>query len=291
MKTWRLHQYVVFSNVWVALGCAALSSESLFLLNQCFDVLIFAQMFTGAFVVYNLQRLVKSKQYAPQSEAARFTHEFKKPIAVVMALCTIFLLLTPWPVSSNWLLLAFSLLMLSALYVIRLFPLNNERRSLRELPLVKVFVVSAVWAVSTTVLPVMLANTTVSMDLRWMVIERWFFLMAITIPFDIRDMLVDDPTCKTLPQWVGINKAKWVAAFFLVAMFLVNFLRLNAGYIREGVFLALLLVGLLSLFLIHRSKPDTDDMLFAGWLDGTMFLRGVLVLLAVVSEVQRFFEC
>ncbi|MDP4827977.1 MAG: hypothetical protein NWR73_09840, partial [Flavobacteriales bacterium] len=279
------------SNIWVALGGALLAAETFALSNQCFNGLVILQMFAASFVVYNLQRLVKSKQYAVHSQAATFTEKNKSALLLAIAVCCLFLLFSPWPVTADLLILGFSLLVASALYVLRIFPAKGKLKSLREFPVVKIFVVTAVWAVATTVLPPLLSNSSMPNGCVAMVLERWFYFMAITIPFDIRDMLVDDPSNKTIPQLVGAKMARNIACTFILAMVGANVFRLNAGWLSITSFVSLFFVAVLSLWLIKKSKPGTDNMLFAGWLDGTMFLRGVLVLLAVVSEVQGFFEC
>ncbi|MBI1265983.1 MAG: hypothetical protein GC193_00995 [Cryomorphaceae bacterium] len=287
----RLLKILIYSNIWVALGSGLLATETFALANQPFNGMVILQIFAASFVVYNLQRLVKSKQYAVHSQAALFTEKNKSLLFLAIAVCCLFLLFSPWPITADLLILGFSLLAVSALYVVRIFPANGKLKSLREFPVVKVFVVTAVWAVATTILPLLLSDTPMPNGSEAMVFERWCYFMAITIPFDIRDMLVDDPSNKTIPQLVGEKKARNIASAFILAMVVANVFRLNAGWLSIASFASLVFVAVLSLWLIMKSKPGTDNLLFAGWLDGTMIIRGFLVSLCVVSEIQCFFEC
>lgn len=292
MEKPKLLEVLIYSNSWVALGCAFLSAETLMHVNQCLNGWVFMQMFAATFVVYNLQRFVKSNQYETNSRAGIFTQKNKTRLQVSVVICIIFLVLSPWKWSLELIFFIVSLLAFSALYVIRVLPTKSRKRiSLREVPMMKVLVVTGVWSLATTILPLWLSESTVNDGTGAMVMERWTFLMAITIPFDLRDMHVDHPSSRTIPQLIGASGARIISTFFILAMLAVNLYRLSAGWISVLTFIAISIVALITLVLIKKAKPDTNSLLFAGWLDGTMVIRGLLVGLSVVSEVQGLFEC
>lgn len=57
----------------------------------------------------------------------------------------------------------------------------------------------------------------------------FFFVMALCIPFEIRDLKYDDVELKTIPQVIGIRKTKWLG-ILLTVLSSFFFLRFNYGY-------------------------------------------------------------
>src|ERR1700741_275890 len=77
-------------------------------------------------------------------------------------------------------------------YSLPIFKSKDAVLRLREIPLIKIFLISIVWAAATILLPIIQTdvkfNTT---DIIAMLAERFFFILAITIPFEIRDIEAD----------------------------------------------------------------------------------------------------
>jgi len=70
-------------------------------------------------------------------------------------------------------------------------------------------------------------------------LQRVLFLLAIIIPFDIRDVNADSQSLKTLPQVVGIKKAK-IIGYILLFLFiglecLKSNLSMSIVYILFGI--------------------------------------------------------
>lgn len=51
-------------------------------------------------------------------------------------------------------------------------------------------------------------------------ISYFFFIMALCIPFEIRDVKYDPANLKTIPQLIGIKKTKWLGYLFLMLSFI-----------------------------------------------------------------------
>ena len=86
--------------------------------------------------------------------------------------------------------------------------------SLRVVPGLKLFLISATWAFVTEVLPTFLYSHLDSSS----VIEFFFrtiLVMGLVIPFDIRDREVDAPVMRTIPQAMGADKARELSLFFI----------------------------------------------------------------------------
>ena len=78
---------------------------------------------------------------------------------------------------------------------------------LRSVPGLKLFVISSVWAFITAYVPAIWNGDSGI----WLFIERFFWTMALTIPFDVRDVKLDSHSIKTLPHLIGAKNSIYVA--------------------------------------------------------------------------------
>ena len=113
-----------------------------------------------------------------------------------------------------------------------------------------------------------------------MLIERATFVFAITIPFDIRDLMLDaSSSTATLPGHFGLKRAKWMALGSLGVTTLAVLANTYLGAYGTGATAALLLSVGSSAALIWGATPERHDYYFSGLLDGTMVFQAVLVFL------------
>ena len=83
-------------------------------------------------------------------------------------------------------------------------------------------------------------------------ITRMFFIIAITIPFDIRDVEYDKKKTYTIPMLVGDKMAKKIAVFFLLLFLIIDsYLYLNN--LNFGFFISTIL-----LYRRCLSPPDIE---------------------------------
>ena len=77
--------------------------------------------------------------------------------------------------------------------------LGNQKR-LRDINYIKIYLIAIVWAFVTVTLPALEKQMATTPAVILMTLERAVFIFLITIPFDIRDLKVDDfSDVKTLP--------------------------------------------------------------------------------------------
>ncbi|MBK9505813.1 MAG: UbiA family prenyltransferase [Bacteroidetes bacterium] len=95
---------------------------------------------------------------------------------------------------------------------------------LRQIPYLKIFLISFVWATVTILLPVIHSEKAYNnFHILTMIIERFLFVFAITIPFDIRDMNADSQTeLKTIPLLIGEKRSIYASIIVLVLFFAVS---------------------------------------------------------------------
>ena len=150
---------------------------------------------------------------------------------------------------------------------------------LREIPYLKIFLIAFVWSASTIFLPVIQAEGEIySAQVILLFAERFFFIFAITIPFDIRDMQADRKAgIKTIPLLVNQKKALALSYLSLSVCLIISIIHYripNNWFIIEA-----LCISLITTYLLLRLN------FFKNWsryyyqiLDGTLLLQGMLVL-------------
>lgn len=149
--------------------------------------------------------------------------------------------------------------LVAALYPLT-FPLPfSGFTSLRQIPGLKLFLVSLSWVYASYVIPVVLENQNVGTLDALPFIYRLCLVIAITIPFDIRDRFSDPEWLKTLPQTLGKRGAIQLALFLiLLAQLLVI---VHFGLLKPRLdYLLGWLTGLeLAYWIVKHTRRNSSD--------------------------------
>lgn len=149
---------------------------------------------------------------------------------------------------------------------------------LRELPFLKIFLVAAIWSIVTVLFPVIYSGN-IRFSLMWMMLaERFLFIFAIAIHFDIRDMKVDSMTkLKTIPLFLGEINALALAKVSLLLFFGISVFHV---LYRDIVFvLPALIASVILVVSVINKKETMASARYYGLLDGTMLIQGLLICL------------
>lgn len=147
---------------------------------------------------------------------------------------------------------------------------NTSYRSIRSIPLLKVFLIAYVWAAIGVFYPGLLSGR--ADDEVYTLFFLFFsFIIAITLPFDIRDYAPDqNRSLLTVPGVMGIGPTKWLAMLSM----LVYCTGLALYY---SLWLQAILLMLISLPLIWFSSQEKKDWYYTGLLDGIILLNFFLL--------------
>lgn len=143
-----------------------------------------------------------------------------KSIQVFSFSCGIVMLVTAYQLRAETLVCCVSLGLLTLFYAVPLFLL---KRNLRSVAGIKVFVIALVWTGTTVALPVVESGLNVYWDPSIIGVQRFLFVIALMIPFEIRDLEYDQTALHTLPQIIGIKKARFFGISLLVLFFLLEY--------------------------------------------------------------------
>lgn len=279
----NIKAFVINSNIYISLAAVFLTIETQIQLGmkpQAHPYLFI--IFFATFFEYNLHRLITviSNPEALKSDKHRWVKNNQKFFyGIVMLSLTGFIISIALAKKEVIFTLA-PIAMITLFYSLPVFKHDVLLFRLREIPMLKIFLISFVWSAITILLPIIQSELPYDRSqVSLMLAERFLFVFAITIPFDIRDLVIDKESgLKTIPVLMG---EKWSLRISNMALILFGLLCFYHYATTNEWFLliAFILSALTTLFFINNQKMKEMNYYHYGLLDGTMLLQGLLVLL------------
>ncbi len=267
----RLLDAALYSSVWLAAAAAAQTAATLHMWPPAgaSGGRVVALVFAATLLVYNLDAVLPFKHREPAGTSGRKAWQqchrrFLAGLALAAAAGGGYLFL-----SDGWWHYMPLLVPLAALALLYSWPLVHWRgrpRALREVPLLKVFLIAGVWAAITVGLPV-LALHRPWVGALGLLGQRFLLVLALAIVFDIRDYGRDwRAGTRTFPGLLGVAGARRLALGLLAAS-------MAWGLGRGAPPLAVLLPGLLAAAVIAAAKESRGDYFFALLADGMLLVQ------------------
>ncbi len=284
MSNWlSLLQHVVYSNIWVSLCVASLTAQSFYLLDLGrIDWPIIGFAFFATLSAYNFQRIFRLKKPEIHELSHRMqwmlTHKmWLRNLTAISCILTLyfsyFILPRTWPFLA---ISAFISLFYSSNFVIKGVKLN-----LRSIQFAKIFLISMVWTIITLWVPVFSSVQIVKMDaLMYESFIRFLFILAITLPFDIRDIQYDQKDkLKTLVTTFGINGSKKLAYILLFVVSMIASFQYSLGNYSTLLFVATLVSFLVSGMVISLSGQKRKELFYTGLVESTIVFYSLFTIL------------
>ncbi|MES2138438.1 MAG: hypothetical protein V4511_01935 [Bacteroidota bacterium] len=272
----RFFDFILFGNIYVALGAVCLVQSSIIQLQFTDHLLPYSLLvFFASLFVYNFQRIFykSPSENNPGSIRRNWIFNNKISIKVLSLIGFIGVSITFFFNDYKILLYLSPLLILSLIYFLPFI-------KLRKNPWLKLLTLVLVWTMVTAVVPILLTGTEhfTKNDLLHIFV-RFCFMMAICIPFDIRDLEIDKADAvSTLPLLLSENTARWLAFGFMLLYIFLIVPEYFFGMINLNVFIALLLSAAINGMLVLMSNSKRNEYFYVAGIDGTMILQGVLVM-------------
>jgi len=270
----------------VGTGAAVLSAETIFLKGQ--NVLDYIPLisfnFFGTLAVYQLAKS-RMVEWAIQKvlRQKRNTHlRILELLLSILCSAMAFYFLIQLPQSVIYLILCFSPLIL--FYLIPISPPISLRNGLRAIPFAKNFLVGILWAFITVhLVESCIAQNTFHVPDLHLYAQRFFFICALTIPFDIRDRTyVAQNQMNTLPVWMGIDGSKIFALICLALSFVFAF---SSAFYSNLHLIALVIALLLALISVYMSSYKRNPYFYDLFSEGIMSAPFLMYLI-----MTRFYE-
>ena len=247
----RFFDFYIFSNIHVALAAFCLTKITLIENEIESNLLPFFVLFS-TIVSYNLIRFYNALEN--KIWFAVFIKKNKKTLLGLTFLSLGILIYQSFFLNFKAIITLIPFGFLTLFYVIP-FPWNKSNSiTLRGVAFLKLFLIAISYAGITVLFP--LINYSIEVESNEIItfIQRFLFIVAITIPFDIRDLNFDNKNLKTLPQVIGIQKSKVVGLFFLMLFLGLEFFKNST----EANYRINFIIALISLFFLLKATHDQN---------------------------------
>lgn len=279
---WRIFDFLLYSHIFIA-SCAI---ATIFLSEQyfcCYEINLFYYIFisAGTLLIYNLHRLFSYyKMHLLEMDVRdRFRkiqfYEWWYILTSGLALIACAYTFITFSREIQFLLVIPSII--SALYVLPIFP---GHKRLRDFNFLKIFLIAFCWSWLCCVIPLQYSNASQGLIIS-LGLEKFFFIFAIALPFDFRDINLDkQQSVETIVSEIGYRNSMGLAiGSLLLAIVIVAVLALFFQLISIAVFYGFLLSYALIALLLSRAFHSHNDYYYTFAIDGSMWIVLICVLL------------
>ena len=269
-----LANFILYSSLLIGLGALCLVFHTELWMDYGHQLNPYSGfVFSATVLLYSTHRLVgisKSKKFANQG---RFLviNTFKKHIVIYtiisfIACCYLFFQLT-----TKVQLILLAPILIGTAYSLPILP---GKKRLRDLHYIKIFLIALVWAHVTVIVPIYYHGESIGLKSGMLALEQVFYFIAITLPFDIRDLEVDkENNVKTIPAQLGLETSKRLSIIFVFISILMVIISATCNFQSFSNAIAMIIFYLGLSLLLGLKYKDFHDYFFSGILDGTMILK------------------
>lgn len=143
------------------------------------------------------------------------------------------------------------------LYAIPLLPNRffiDQKKKLRSISGLKIYIIALVWSGVTVGLPIINAEFGIHDDVIVSAIQRLLFVILLMLPFEIRDLNFDSLKLATIPQQIGIRRTKFLGMLLSVVILSLEYFKDNLNF-SYSISLVIVLLSQI-LFLKFSSKEQ-----------------------------------
>lgn len=270
-------KFILYSNLFIAVCAAGLAFETYLLSDIKISLRMGGIIFFGTLLVYSVDGLLpyKFNQDELLTERTKWVRQNRlllQFIALASILCALTLYYTALFELNFWFIL--HLLVVAGLYSVPFIPEQDRYIPLRDIPLLKVFLIAYAWSAITVQLPQMEAGRDLFTPENLMLfLRRFLFIFALTLVFDIRDLTKDRLTGTiTFPVKWGVEKTKRLALVLLLLFILSS--PVGATVWQT---IALVLSGIGAAWVIRKAQEGRSQYFFLVAADGMMLVQVLLV--------------
>ena len=269
-----LIRILIASNLWVGLAVFALCMLSFPEPFSAVSIFYSAFMWFGTASAYSYMRWVKLVQGEALPKRPKIGWDNNWVIALISTFSAgIIAISFLKQIFSNSLLYALAPGLVIALLYPLAFPHPNRHfSSLRSIPMLKLLLIAYAWSWLSFGVPHLLSEGLWTSRTYLELVMRMLLVAGLTIPFDVRDLHIDAPSLKTLPQQLGLVPALDLARFLIMLyqiwiVLSFFFWSLNLNYVLAWV------LGLeLGQWIIKRVEKDQSDFYISFWVESIPIL-------------------
>lgn len=251
------------SSIHVALSVYALSWLTLLEFQIDYDENVLYFNFFATITGYNFVKFFGLAKFHHRSLA-----NWLKIIQIFSFICFLALCYYAFHLNAKTLLWISGFGAITFLYAIPFLPKHfflDKQHNLRSISGLKIYVIALVWSGVTVYLPLLNNHYQIDADVVITSLQRALFIIALMLPFEIRDMKYDSLKLATIPQQIGIRKTKIIGALILFIFFFLEYFK---NEINSSNVLVLLIVTFVTMVLVVFSTSNQGKYYSSFWVEG-----------------------
>ncbi|NAS32304.1 hypothetical protein GTQ40_15075 [Flavobacteriaceae bacterium R38] len=242
----NIFDFYLNASIHVALAVYILVQITLLNFDIDYDLNLSFVTFFGTIVIYNFIKYGSraKKYFIVEKEQDKIIQVFSFLAGFTMLFFVFQLKNATW--------IGFLILgLISIFYVI---PFHASKKNFRSLNGLKIYIVALVWSGVTVYLPILNAEMKITHDVLIEGIQRFLFVLVITLPFEIRDLQIDEKSLNTIPQQIGVQKTKLLGVILIDVFLLLELFK--DDYTIKNLILLLIVKAavIISLFFSKREQ-------------------------------------
>ena len=249
----QLFYFYVNSSIHVAIAAYALTWVTLLEYNLKYDKNSLYFVFFATITGYN---------FVKYFGVAKFHHrrlaDWLKAIQLFSLIAFIIFAYYAFQLLVNSKILIVLLGVITFLYAIPLLPKKyfvDDQSNLRQISGLKVYVIAIVWSLSTVVLPLIQNEIEIGADAVVTCFQRFFYIIVLMLPFEIRDLNYDSLKLGTIPQRIGVKRTKIIGIFLLILFFFLEYFKNEID--TKSLTILLIITFVTALFLAFSNKNQS----------------------------------
>ena len=272
----RILYFFINTNIFVSIStfCLYKISELLFGF-QNYKIGLF--VFFSTLFAYNYMRLPLFFQEDDSNSYS--TDYYQKSIYFFLFISAIFIIFLSSSLELKFIQLLFPPILISIIYPL-LIKINNRQYGIRNIPFFKIFLISFTWSYVTLLLPALYYNIQLDYFLLSSFFERFLFVLAIAIPFDIRDYHSDK--IRTIPNTIGVINSKIFAWFCLLLIQILLIIHVIQSNIVIPIFLGLFLSIEICSLVIYLTNTERSSFFYSILVESLSLVMYLLVLTSYI---------
>ncbi|WP_299111859.1 hypothetical protein [uncultured Winogradskyella sp.] len=271
----RIFNFYLNSSIHVAFAAAALTWVTFIELDFTYNRNLLAFVFFGTITGYNFVKYFGLAKFHHRSLAV-----WLKVIQVFSLLAFLAMCYFAFYLEVETLILIGVLGVVTFFYAIPvMIPkkyLFDDHKNLRQIGGLKVYVIALVWTFTSVFLPIINNDVTLNADVVILAIQRFYFVLVLMFPFEIRDLIYDSLKLATIPQKIGVKKTKVIGVLLLILFVLLDYFK---DVVNEKILLSTMIIALITLVLLLFSNKNQSKYYSAFWVESLPIMWLVVLLL------------
>lgn len=270
----QVFDFYINSSIHVAIAVFALSWLTLIEYQIAFDNNVLFFIFFASISGYNFVKFFG---------LAKFHHRrlsgWLKIIQVLSFACFLIMGYFATQLQSKTILYLGIFALITFLYTIPFLPKKlylDHQENLRNVSGLKVYVIALVWAGVTVLIPLINNDRLLDTTVIWAFVQRFLLVLALMLPFEIRDMQFDSIKLATIPQKIGIKNTKIMGVILAVLFLGLEFFMPQKPLIKLVIQFGITMLLIMSILLSRKNRGKY----YSGfWVEGIPVLWLLLTLL------------